>query len=65
MRLLEYGQIIREVEHFLCAGACAGVFRMSHRVLGRQAMKVLKGVGISLDDMLFSMPQQAETGRKI
>jgi serine/threonine-protein kinase len=54
MRLLEDGQIIRdtyEVERFLGEGAFAEVYRVRHRFLGRQAMKVFKRVGMSLDDI--------------
>ena len=43
MRLLEDGQMIRdtyEVERFLGEGAFAEVYRVKHRFLGRQAMKV-------------------------
>ena len=54
MRLLEEGQILRdtyEVERFLGEGAFAEVYRVKHRFLGRQAMKVFKRVGMSLDDI--------------
>ena len=54
MRLLEDGQIIRdtyEVERFLGEGAFAEVYRVRHRFLGRQAMKVFKRVGMSLDEI--------------
>jgi serine/threonine protein kinase len=54
MRLLEKGQIIRdtyEVERFLGEGAFAEVYRVKHRFLGRQAMKVFKRVGMSLDEI--------------
>lgn len=54
MRLLEDGQIIRdtyEVERFLGEGAFAEVYRVRHRFLGRQAMKVFKRVGMSLEDI--------------
>jgi serine/threonine protein kinase len=54
MRLLNDGQIIRdtyEVERYLGEGAFAEVYRVRHRFLGRQAMKVFKRVGISLDDI--------------
>src|SRR5262245_12812108 len=58
MRLLSEGQIVRdtyEVERFLGEGAFAEVYRVKHRFLGRQAMKVFKRVGMNLDkiqDML-------------
>jgi serine/threonine-protein kinase len=54
MRLLEEGQVIREtyeVERFLGEGAFAEVYRVQHRFLGRQAMKVFKRVGMSLDEI--------------
>lgn len=49
--LLQEGQIIREtyeVERFLGEGAFAEVYRVKHRFLGRQAMKVFKTVGMTL-----------------
>jgi serine/threonine protein kinase len=54
MRILEQGQIVRdtyEVERFLGEGAFAEVYRVKHRFLGRQAMKVFKRVGIGLDEI--------------
>ena len=54
MRLLEDGQIIREtyeVERFLGEGAFAEVYRVRHRFLGRQAMKVFKRVGMGIDEI--------------
>jgi serine/threonine protein kinase len=54
MSLLEEGQLIRdtyEVERFLGQGAFAEVYRVKHRFLGRQAMKVFKRVGMSLDEI--------------
>lgn len=51
MALLEDGQRIRgtyEVESFLGQGAFAEVYRVKHRFLGRQAMKVFKTPGMSL-----------------
>jgi serine/threonine-protein kinase len=54
MLLLDDGQILRdtyEVERILGGGAFAEVCRVTHRVLGRQAMKVFKRVGMSLDDI--------------
>ena len=50
--LLREGQIVRdtyEVERFLGEGAYAEVYRVKHRFLGRQAMKVFKKVG-TLDE---------------
>jgi serine/threonine-protein kinase len=54
MGLLESGQIIRdtyEVERFLGEGAFAEVYRVRHRFLGRQAMKVFKRVGMGVDEI--------------
>jgi serine/threonine protein kinase len=54
MRLLNDGQTIRdtyEVERFLGEGAFAEVYRVRHRFLGRQAMKVFKRVGMALDEI--------------
>jgi len=51
MNLLREGQVIRdiyEVERFIGEGAFAEVYRVKHRFLGRQAMKVLKMAGMSL-----------------
>jgi eukaryotic-like serine/threonine-protein kinase len=48
MSLLEDGQRIRstyQVERFLGQGAFAEVYRVRHRFLGRQAMKVFKRIG--------------------
>ena len=54
MRLLQDGQLIREtyeVERFLGEGAFAEVYRVKHRFLGRQAMKVFERVGMGLDEI--------------
>ena len=54
MRLLEDGRMIRdtyEVERFLGEGAFAEVYRVKHRFLGRQAMKVFKRVGMGLEEI--------------
>jgi serine/threonine-protein kinase len=54
MHLLKEGEVIRdtyEVERFLGEGAFAEVYRVKHRFLGRQAMKVFKRVGMSLDEI--------------
>lgn len=53
MALLEEGQEIGgayTVERFLGEGAFAEVYRVKHRFLGRQAMKVFKSVGMSADE---------------
>lgn len=52
-RLLKIGQKINniyEVESYLGEGAFAEVYRVRHRFLGRQAMKVFKRTGISLEE---------------
>jgi len=54
MRLLEEGQTIRgtyEVERFLSEGAFGEVYRVKHRFLGRQAMKVIKAAGMTHDEI--------------
>lgn len=54
MPLLHDGEIIRdtyEVERFLGEGGFAEVYRVKHRFLGRQAMKVLKQPGLLLKDI--------------
>jgi len=51
--LLQVGQKIRgtyEVERFLGEGAFAEVYRVKHRFLGRQAIKVFKLVGMTLEE---------------
>ncbi|HUP65887.1 MAG TPA: serine/threonine-protein kinase [Thermoanaerobaculia bacterium] len=53
MSLLQEGSIIRgtyEVERFLGEGAFAEVYRVKHRFLGRQAMKVFKMVGMTIEE---------------
>jgi serine/threonine-protein kinase len=53
VRLLQEGETLRgtyEVERFLGEGAFAEVYRVKHRFLGRQAMKVFKQSGITLDE---------------
>ncbi|HLY76103.1 MAG TPA: serine/threonine-protein kinase [Planctomycetota bacterium] len=52
MSLLQEGQIIRgtwEIERKLGEGAFAEVFRVRHQIFGRQAMKVFKTVGMTLE----------------
>ena len=54
MPLLQEGQSIRstyDVERFLGEGAFAEVYRVHHRFLGRQAMKVFKRVGMTQDEI--------------
>jgi eukaryotic-like serine/threonine-protein kinase len=53
MRLLREGQLVGdtyEVEKFLGEGAFAEVYRVKHRFLGRQAMKVFKMAHITLEE---------------
>ena len=58
MSILQPGQMIRdtyEVERYLAAGAFAEVYRVKHKFLGRQAMKVFKRTGMTqaeLDEMM-------------
>lgn len=54
MHLLAEGQTVRdtyEVERLLGEGAFAEVYRVRHRFLGRQAMKVFKRVEMNLDEI--------------
>lgn len=54
MSLMREGQVIRgtyEVERLLGEGAFAEVYRVRHRFLGRQAMKVFKAVGMTIEEM--------------
>lgn len=54
MSLLKEGEVIHntyEVERFLGEGAFAEVYRVKHRFLGRQAMKVFKRIGMSVKDV--------------
>jgi len=54
MTLLREGQSIRDayvVERLLGEGAFAEVYRVRHRFLGRQAMKVFKSVGMNLNEI--------------
>lgn len=52
--LLESGMVIREtyeIERFLGEGAFAEVYRVRHRFLGRQAIKVFKRPGMNMEDI--------------
>lgn len=54
MALLEEGTRIRgtyEVERFLGEGAFAEVYRVNHRFLGRQAMKVFKQTNLGVEEV--------------
>jgi hypothetical protein len=53
MSLLQEKEVIRgtyEVERLLGEGAFAEVYRVKHRFLGRQAMKVFKMVGMTIEE---------------
>ncbi len=53
MRILKEGDVIREtyeVERLLGEGAFAEVYRVRHRFMGRQAMKVFKAAGATLKE---------------
>ena len=54
MPILSPGQIVRdtyEVERDIGEGAFAEVYRVKHRFMGRQAMKVFKATGATLEDI--------------
>lgn len=54
MSILTPGQKIRdtyEIERFLGEGAFAEVYRVKHRFMGRQAMKVFKASGATLEEI--------------
>ncbi|MHC1739762.1 MAG: serine/threonine protein kinase [Anaerolineaceae bacterium] len=54
MGLLQEDQVIRgtwTVERWLGEGAFAEVYRVKHRFLGRQAMKVFKLIGMTMDEV--------------
>ncbi|MEX2409836.1 MAG: serine/threonine-protein kinase [Candidatus Paceibacterota bacterium] len=54
MAILSEGQKVNEtyeVERFLGEGAFAEVYRVKHRFLGRQAMKVFKTLGMTIDEI--------------
>lgn len=54
MRLLSPGQKLRdtyEVERFLGEGAFAEVYRVRHRFMGRQAMKIFKAPGATMEEI--------------
>lgn len=54
MSLLSDGQAVRgcyQVERFLGEGAFAEVYRVKHRFMGRQAMKVFKMVGMTIEEI--------------
>ena len=52
--ILKEGQVIRdtyEVDRFLGEGAFAEVYRVIHRFLGRQAMKVFITTGMTIEEI--------------
>src|SRR5271170_7139847 len=52
--LLEPGMVLRdtyEVERFLGEGAFAEVYRVKHRFLGRQALKIFKRAGMGIEEI--------------
>ncbi len=54
MAILQEGQVIRdtyEVERFLGQDAFAEVYRVKHRLPGRQSMKVFKQAGMGRDEI--------------
>lgn len=54
MAILTEGQKVNEtyeVERFLGEGAFAEVYRVKHRFLGRQAMKVFKSLGMTVEEI--------------
>jgi serine/threonine-protein kinase len=58
MSLLQEGHRIGdtyEVERFLGEGAFAEVYRVKHRFLGRQAMKVFKAPGMTQEEIVTSL----------
>jgi serine/threonine-protein kinase len=60
MPLLDEGQTIRgtyEVERLLGEGAFAEVYRVKHRFLGRQAMKVFKAPRMSLNETINALSE--------
>jgi serine/threonine-protein kinase len=61
MALLEQGENLHgtyEVERYLGEGAFAEVYRVQHRILGRQAMKVFKRSGVT-EDQIVEMLSEA------
>ncbi len=68
MAILTEGQNIRdtyEVERFLGEGAFAEVFRVKHRFLGRQAMKVFKAAGMTLLDIEVAGASRGDQVRRM
>jgi eukaryotic-like serine/threonine-protein kinase len=60
MRILSPGQFVRdtyEVERLLGEGAFAEVYRVKHRFMGRQAMKVFKAAGATQEDIERDMAE--------
>ncbi len=66
MELLNEAQIIREtyeVERLIGTGAFAEVYRVKHRFLGRQAMKVFKFVGATMEEVMVMMGEATMLSR--
>ena len=66
MSLLQEGQIVRgtyEIERMLGEGAFAEVYRVKHRFLGRQAMKVFKAVGMTIEEVEQHLEEAAILSR--
>ena len=60
MSLLKEGDVIGstyEIERLLGEGAFAEVYRVKHRFLGHQAMKVFKLVGMSVEEVERSLAE--------
>ena len=60
MSLLQEGETISQtylVERLLGEGAFAEVYRVRHRFLGRQAMKVFKLVGMTIEELDRSLSE--------
>jgi eukaryotic-like serine/threonine-protein kinase len=66
MGLLKEGEIVGstyEVERLLGEGAFAKVYRVKHRFLGRQAMKVFKLVGMTVEEVERSLAEASFLSR--
>lgn len=67
MGILSEGQLIfndiYEVERYLGEGAFAEVYRVRHRFLGRQAMKVFKSVGMTIDEIEYMLAEAVMLSR--
>jgi serine/threonine-protein kinase len=64
--MLHEGQVIRstyKVERFLGEGGFAEVYRVRHKFLGRQAMKIFKTVGMTLEEIERSLSEATVLSR--